>query len=140
MRRKRVFAYLLLGFIFITSGCVERELTIRSDPPGAHVYLDGVETGRTPVSVKFHWYGYRGIVLSKDGYEVEQQVVHVKPPIYQRFLLDFFFDLLVPVTIHDRHEYSFTLRPKIEPEPEKVLERAKELSREVTPQVPAEKK
>ena len=39
-------------------GCVERKITIASDPPGALVYLsDDVEVGRTPVTVPFLWYG-----------------------------------------------------------------------------------
>ena len=125
-----------LGFALL--GCVERTMTIKSEPPEARVYLDGKETGRTPVTVPFHWYGYREIALEKDGYEIEREVVQVKPPLYQVFPLDFVFDVLIPLKFHDRHDFSYTLRPKQYVEPEKVVERAREMGQTVHPQVPKE--
>src|ERR1700690_4113146 len=52
-----------------TSGCVQRRMTIRSNPPGALVYVDDYEIGTTPVSASFTYYGTRKIRLVKDGYE-----------------------------------------------------------------------
>ena len=46
------------------SGCVSRRLTIRSDPPGALVELDGRRLGYTPVSVDFTYYATNEITLS----------------------------------------------------------------------------
>src|SRR5687768_13584388 len=35
------------------SGCVRRRMTVRSNPPGAKVYVDDIEIGTTPVSTNF---------------------------------------------------------------------------------------
>jgi hypothetical protein len=35
------------------TGCVQRRMTIRSDPPGALVYVDDYQIGTTPVSHDF---------------------------------------------------------------------------------------
>ena len=37
----------------VAAGCVERTITVRSDPPGALVYLDDVERGETPCTFRF---------------------------------------------------------------------------------------
>src|SRR3982750_4047234 len=49
-------AALAAGALGLT-GCVERKLTIGSDPPGAILLLNDVEVGRTPVTVPFTTYG-----------------------------------------------------------------------------------
>jgi hypothetical protein len=58
-----------LGLTVAACGCVQRRMTIRSDPPGALVYVDDYEIGNTPVSTDFVYYGTRKIRLVKDGYE-----------------------------------------------------------------------
>ena len=40
-------------------GCVQRRMTIRSNPPGALVYVDDYQVGTTPVSTDFGYYGTR---------------------------------------------------------------------------------
>ena len=74
--RRRVFLRSRLGLALAVlvlfgslCGCVRRRLTIRSNPPGAHVYVDDYEIGATPVSHNFIYYGKRKIRLVKDGYE-----------------------------------------------------------------------
>ena len=66
-----------------TGGCVERQMTIRSDPPGALVYVDGYEIGITPVITPFTYYGQRKIRLVKDGYETLTVIQPVPPPWYE---------------------------------------------------------
>ena len=56
----------LLGALAGT-GCVERKLTIASDPPGALAYVNDVEVGRTPVTIPFQWYGDYDIRLRLDS-------------------------------------------------------------------------
>src|SRR4051812_21539996 len=53
-------------FAFLLSGCVHRVVTVQSDPPGALVYMNEEEIGRTPVSKEFLWYGNYDMVLRKD--------------------------------------------------------------------------
>ena len=44
-------------------------MMVRSNPPGATVYVDGYEIGTTPIATDFIYYGTRQIKLVKDGYE-----------------------------------------------------------------------
>ena len=65
-----VEAVLCVGLILSFSvGCVQRRMTIRSNPPGALVYVDDYQVGTTPVSTDFVYYGTRKIRLIKDGYD-----------------------------------------------------------------------
>src|SRR5688572_31069760 len=66
--RNRVIG-LLIMVALAAGGCVQRRLTIRSNPPGARVYVGDEEIGTTPVSTDFVYYGTRRIRLAKDGYE-----------------------------------------------------------------------
>jgi hypothetical protein len=48
------------------TGCVERTITITSDPQGALVHLNDEEVGRTPVTVPFTFYGTYDVRLDHD--------------------------------------------------------------------------
>lgn len=50
------------------AGCVERTISITSEPVGALVYLNDEEVGRTPVRVPFQFYGVYDVRLEKEGY------------------------------------------------------------------------
>jgi hypothetical protein len=54
---RQVCLTVLAGSLLACAGCVERKLTIASDPPGALTYINDTEVGRTPVTVPFLWYG-----------------------------------------------------------------------------------
>ena len=47
------------------SGCLERKMYIKSEPPNARVTIDGEEKGVTPVEIPFTYYGTRKITLQK---------------------------------------------------------------------------
>ncbi len=96
---------LLLGI-----GCVERTLTLTSDPPGALVYLNGEEVGRTPLTRDFVWYGNYDVALRKDGYETVKTTTNVKPPVWQWIPLDFAAELL-PVRLRDAQSFSYSMMP-----------------------------
>ena len=117
----------------VAAGCVERTITVRSDPPGALVYLDDVERGETPCTFPFDFYGTRSLVLHKDNYEVAKQVIEVKAPVHSVFPLDIFFDLLLPATIHENHAYDVVLQPVTKPDTEKLILRGKELREQLQP-------
>jgi hypothetical protein len=101
----------LMILVSTMPGCVERELFLRSDPPGAVVTLDGQERGKTPLVLPFEYYGTRHLELRMEGYRVEQTLVEVSTPWYQVFPFDLFFDLLWPFTLEDVHTFDFTLTP-----------------------------
>ena len=62
-------ALVIMTLIALTAtGCVRRRLTVRSNPPGASVYVDNQHIGKTPCSVDFTYYGTREIRLVKSGF------------------------------------------------------------------------
>ena len=60
---------LLLTAGVLMTGCVERTITITSDPPGALVYLNDEEVGRTPVTVPFTFYGTYDVRLEHEDFQ-----------------------------------------------------------------------
>lgn len=93
------------------TGCVERSLSVRSDPPGAQVALNGRDVGMTPLRVPFETYGVYEVVLSVDGHHRLRTPVEVKAPWFQQFPLDFFTEILWPFEIVDEHEVFLALPP-----------------------------
>jgi hypothetical protein len=89
-------------------GCVQRTLTVRTDPPGALVYLNDQEIGRTPVTRDFTFYGVYDVEIRMSGYESIKTTSPVIAPWWQWVPMDFFAEFL-PLT--DHHELAFTLRP-----------------------------
>jgi hypothetical protein len=93
-----------------TGGCVERILTVQSNPPGALVYLNGQEMGRTPVQRDFTWYGTYDVTVRHEGYETIKKNEPVIAPLYEWVPLDLFSELL-PIPIKDRHVLTYDLKP-----------------------------
>lgn len=123
----------LAGLVLVCgglSGCVFRRMTIRSDPPGALVFLDGEELGYTPVATDFTYYGTREIMLVKDGYETLTTLQTVPPPWYQVVPLDFVSDNFLPFKVTNRHEFTYRLQHKQMPKTEQLLDRANSLRSE----------
>ncbi|MDX1961642.1 MAG: PEGA domain-containing protein [Pirellulales bacterium] len=99
------------GLLVLQTGCVTRRLTIRSNPPGARVYVGDEELGTTPVAHDFTYYGTRKIRLVKDGYETLIVNQPVPAPWYQLPPLDFVSENLVPGEIRDERNVTYELRP-----------------------------
>jgi hypothetical protein len=105
----------LLAALF-SSGCMHRRLTIRSDPPGAAVMVDGVEVGYTPASIDYTYYGTREITLTKEGYQTLTAPIKLSTPWYQVFPLEFITDNFALTKINDRRDVTYALtRENIEP-------------------------
>jgi|GEM_PF-310631 PEGA domain-containing protein len=104
----------LLGCIAVlaavTGGCVERILTVQTNPPGALVQLNGQEMGRTPFSRDFTWYGIYEITVRRDEYQTIHTSAWVIAPIYEWIPLDLISELL-PIPLKDRHTLSYNLTP-----------------------------
>lgn len=115
----------LLAAAFCQTGCVYRRMTIRSNPPGALVKVDGDEIGYTPCAVEFTYYGTREITLTKPGYETLTTLQKVSAPWYQYPVIEFVADNLSPVKVTNRHEFSYTLQPQVIVPTDELLERAK---------------
>jgi hypothetical protein len=110
------------------AGCVERELTIDSDPPGALVYLNDQEVGRTPVRREFTWYGTYDVAVRKEGYRTLKTQSPVIAPPWLWVPLDLVMELL-PFPVQDRHRLHYTLKPETEADvdPQQIIQRAQEL-------------
>ena len=113
--------------VCVSLGCVQRRMMIRTNPPGAVVYIDDYEIGTTPTATNFTYYGTRKIRLVKDGYETLTVNQWVPPPWYQIFPLDFISENLVPGEIRDTRTLAYQLRPQMVVPTEQLLSRAENL-------------
>lgn len=120
---------LLAGLLCAAPGCVQRRLTVRSNPPGARVYIDNREIGRTPVSTDYVYYGTRQFRLEADGYETLTTYQYVPPPWYQIPPLDFVSENLYPGEIRDERTVFFQLQPQAVVPTDRLLQRADALRR-----------
>jgi hypothetical protein len=128
-----VCLFLALGLALacvVLSGCVERRMMIRSNPPGAMAYIDDRPIGMTPCATDFTYYGSREVRLVKDGCETHTEKVPVSPPWYEIPPLDFFSENLVPGKLIDHHTYDFQLKPQALVPTEQTMERAEGLRRQ----------
>jgi hypothetical protein len=111
---------ILLGVLCaLLCGCVERRIYLRSDPPGADVYIDGEFVGQTrpdddpegPLYANFIFYGTREYTMRKPGYATTTGQVSLVRPWYQYPPVDFFAEVLAPWRIVDRHYVEVSLEP-----------------------------
>jgi hypothetical protein len=112
------------------TGCVRRRLAVRSNPPGALVFVDNQQIGTTPCSVDFTYYGTREIRLVKPGYETLTVNQPIPMPWYQIPPVDFVSENLWPSEIQDHRTAAFNLQPQIIVPTEQLIERGNQLRQE----------
>lgn len=132
MGKHNLSVLIVAGLIaaIILSGCVERKLTINTQPQGALVVLNDEEIGASPVTVSFEWYGDYDVRISKEGYETLKTHRNLKAPWYDNFPFDF-FAWLNPERIVDEYEWAFELSPKKEISREELIQNAEELKKQL---------
>src|SRR5262245_47144254 len=108
----RLVLVLCATVAWLSSGCMHRRLTIRSDPPGALVQVDGEEVGYTPTSIDYTYYGTREITLQRAGYKTLTTQVKLSTPWYQVFPLEFITDNFAFTKINDRRDVTYALTPE----------------------------
>ncbi len=126
-RQLAVGLTVLLGVCLCSTGCVRRRLMVRTNPPGALVYVDNQQIGTTPCGVDFTYYGTREIRVVKSGYETLTVNQPIPTPWYQIPGIDFFSENLVPWRIRDDRVVSFNLAPQRMVPPEELIGRAQQL-------------
>jgi PEGA domain len=109
------------------TGCVRRRLTVRTQPPGAQVFVDDQEIGTTPCSSSFVYYGTRKVTLIKDGYRTETLYQKMNPPWYQIPPLDFVTDNLLIRELRDERIVDVQMVPQEIVPQARLLERANAL-------------
>jgi len=136
-RRQRWLLVAAAASLFLLTGCVERLLQIRSDPPGAEVTINGEPAGVTPVDHRFVFYGTFEVALRAKGRRSVRQLEPVRPPWYEIFPLDFFAENLTPFKITDARllHYQLEETPRSEEEMERedkaAVERMQALERQL---------
>ena len=128
MRKNSLFALITVGLIasLLLSGCVERKLTINTEPQGALVILNDEEIGTSPVTVSFEWYGDYWIRISKEGYESLNTHRPLKRPLHDRPPFDFFAQIINPNRIVDSYEWTFELAPKRQISRQELIRKAQQ--------------
>lgn len=119
----------LLAAAFVTlnaAGCVERTVTITTEPDNATVYLNDQEVGQSPVTVPFTWYGTYDVICRKDGFATMQQAVRLDAPWYELPGIDLVSECLTPVTYRDHRAHHFVLEPEKLPTKDELLGNASE--------------
>ncbi len=133
MGKCNLFALIAVGLIvsLFLVGCVERKLTINTEPQGAIVVLNDEEIGTSPVTTSFNWYGDYNVRISKEGFETLKTHRKLKGPWYDYFPFDFFAQILNPKRIVDSYEWTFELAPQKQPTREELIQDALELKKQL---------
>jgi len=119
--RTVLFLVSLMG----VGGCIERTVTINTEPAEATVWLNDQEVGKSPVKAPFTWYGDYDIIIRKPGYETVRTHHNIQTPWYELPGIDFFTECLMPFTVHDdRVLETYVLAEQQLPDRETLLEAA----------------
>lgn len=116
------------AYALLAVGCIERTVTINTEPEGATVILNDQDVGRSPVKAPFTWYGDYDIIIRKEGYQTLRTHQRIATPWYQYPGIDLFTECLMPFTVHDdRVLETYVLAPAEPPSKEALLEAAAEM-------------
>jgi len=92
------------------TGCVRRSLTVRTDPAGAHVYVNDQLKGVSPLTYDFTWYGWYRVTVRKEGYQRVDDRKLLRAPMRMWIPVDLVMELL-PFPVRDQREWAYTLTP-----------------------------
>jgi len=103
---------LVASVVLLSTGCakVQQEMTIESTPPGALVFLNGQEVGRTPLKRDFKYYGDYDVRVQLEGYQTLKTHQKVTAPWWNWVPFDLLANLQ-PFTIRDEQRLAFELKP-----------------------------
>ena len=142
MKRPRVLASVpALALAFTLAGCLERRIEVTSTPPGALVWLNDREIGRTPCGATFKFYGEYDVRLALDGYSTLQTSRTASAPFYEYPGPDLVAEVL-PLDFEHVERWHFDLSPLPESTmpreqlEDELAERARAFREEQTPMLP----
>ncbi len=107
------------------TGCVRRTITITTEPPGALVWLNDREIGRSPVDIDFEHYGTYDVRLERPGYEPVMTSGTAQAPLWEFIGVDLLAEL-APFRIHNHLKWHYVLVPRND-DPEPLVDRAQRL-------------
>jgi len=100
-----------LTAVVLLGGCVERRVWIETDPPGALVWLNDTQVGRSPVDVSITHHGIYDVRIEKEGFEPLVTSADTNGPIWDSVPLDFFVEIL-PIDAKCEARWKFLLSPR----------------------------
>ncbi|MFM7260882.1 MAG: PEGA domain-containing protein [bacterium] len=101
----------MLATSIVLGGCVERRVWIETDPPGALVWLNDTQVGRSPVGVSITHHGIYDVRIEKEGFEPLLTSADSEGPLWDTVPLDFFAEIL-PIDAKCEKGWKFTLSPR----------------------------
>ncbi|MGC8625200.1 MAG: PEGA domain-containing protein [Phycisphaerae bacterium] len=134
----------LAGVVMLSlGGCVERSITLVSDPSGSLAYLNDVQQGTTPCTVQFKWYGDYSVRLRKKenvGTPLKPKYVYyylhtqkkTHRPWFQWYGVDLFASLL-PIEFKDHEIWAFIVPKVPELTTHQLIQKANKLKAELPP-------
>ncbi len=128
--RRTLMGTLLIGLslTWLTlSGCVERTISITSEPDGALVYLNDEEVGRTPVTVPFLYYGTYDVRLEKDGYRPLWTQKKARGPLWELPGPDLVFEMIPNARVALDWHFSMNAKQEQDLDPDAVINRARQM-------------
>ena len=128
MNKKFILLNLSLAVCCGLSGCVERRLTINTNPSGAEVLLNDEEVGISPVTTSFNWYGDYNITIRKEGCQTMTTHKKLQAPLLDYFPFDFVAGVLYPGRIVDSYQWTFDLQPQKEIDRQELIKSAEKIS------------
>lgn len=99
--------------LVLLGGCVERRLSITSEPPGASVWVNGSSVGLTPLETTFVYHGVYDIRIEKAGFEPLLTSAEADAPWWEYPPLDLAAEAL-PFTLENTQDWHFVLSPTLE--------------------------
>lgn len=95
----------------ISGGCLERTITVTSEPVGAEAFVNDTYIGRTPATTDFLFYGTYDVRVRKDGYESVSGGREAAMPWYAVPPVDLLASG-IPVPIKTERHWHVELKPE----------------------------
>jgi hypothetical protein len=120
------------------SGCIERKITILSNPDGARLQVNGQEMPDTPCTFTFTWYGDYDIILRHEKKEIDadgkpiRRVYYLhthqkaEAPPHQWLGIDLITEMM-PHKFEDHKTWTFVIPEVTAPAAGDLVERALEV-------------
>ena len=119
-------AWLLIAVTLGFAGCVERTISITSNPQGALVYLNDEEVGRTPLVISHRFYGVYSVRLELDDHKPLWTKQEAKAPWWEFPGPDLVAEAIPELAV--RQQWHFDLDLLEDLDPSAIEKRAQQLS------------
>ena len=124
-RRLRRCAAPVLMIPLLCTGCIERYITITSQPSNALVYLNDDEVGRTPLTVPFTSYGTYDVRLEAEGYKPLWTKQRARAPWWDTVGIDLFAEAIPNAESHVKWHFEMELQGEVQEDA--LVDRARQM-------------